>query len=158
MKPWKRRLGWVVTIFGGMSIFACLSPLFPEIGLPAFFLGAGSIAVGAWLLSEGRVREWLRRWARTREPARPTGLDPLLPVEVLRLARRHAGVLTVTTVAMELNVPLDQAAAALDECVRRGNALADYDIERQHALYRFPEFAPAEDGDASKPRGELPRE
>ena len=42
---------------------------------------------------------------------------------------------------MELNVPLDQAQAGLDECVRAGNAFPDYDIARGHALYRFPEFA-----------------
>ena len=48
----------------------------------------------------------------------------------------------MSNVSIELNVPLDQAGAALEECVRRGNAFPDYDIDRQHAVYRFPEFMP----------------
>ena len=151
MKPWKRTLGRGAMVFGGLSIFACLSPLFPEIGLPAFFIGSASIAFGVWLLSDGRWKEQLRRWARTREPLHRVSFDPLLPVEVLRLARKKAGILTMSMVAMELNVTLDQADAALQECVRRGNALADYDIEQHHDLYRFPEFLPAADSGDTPP-------
>jgi hypothetical protein len=156
MKPWKRTLGMAAMVFGGLSIFACFSPLFPEIGLPAFFIGSASIVTGVWLLSDGRLKEQLRRWARTRQPARRASFDPLLPVEVLRLARKKAGILTMSMVAMELNVSLDQAGAALEECVRRGNAFADYDIERQHDLYRFPEFLPAGDS-GNAPAGTVDR-
>ncbi len=71
----------------------------------------------------------------------PPLLDQLLPVKILKLAQQQGGVLTVARVAMELNVPLDQAQAGLDECVRAGNALPDYDLTHGHALYRFPEFS-----------------
>lgn len=71
-------------------------------------------------------------------PAVP--IDPLLPVRILKLAKERAGTLTVAEVAMDLNVPLDQAQAGIDQCVNAGNAVPDYDIPRGLALYRFPEF------------------
>ena len=61
-------------------------------------------------------------------------------MRILKLAKGHGGILTVAEVAMDLNVPLDQAEAGLSECVRAGNAVPDYDIQRAHAVFRFPEF------------------
>ncbi len=92
--------------------------------------GASSVA-GFSALRAPRLTEGARR-------SRPHG--PAAAVRVLKLARELGGVLTVAQVAMELNVPLDQAQAGLDECVRAGNAFLDYDMARGHALYRFPEF------------------
>jgi hypothetical protein len=46
---------------------------------------------------------------------------------------------------MELNVPIDSAEAALDECAAKGSAFIDVDGGTGIATYRFPEFeAPAE--------------
>jgi hypothetical protein len=144
---WKRVVGYLLVGFGVLSIVDFFSPIpIPTTFLGAFFTGAIAIVSGAWLLTGGGWMAYLRRWAaargaRTGRPAATT-FDPLLPVEILRLAREHGGYLTVSEVAIGLNVPLDQAGAALEECVRRGNAFPDYDIERQHAIYRFPEFIP----------------
>jgi hypothetical protein len=64
-----------------------------------------------------------------------------LPVRILKLAKQGRGLLTVAEVAIELNVPLDQAQAGFDECVRAGNAFPDFDMIRGLSVYRFPEFA-----------------
>jgi hypothetical protein len=151
---WKRVVGYGLVGFGVLSVIDFFSPIpIPTTFLGAFFTGGIAIGVGAWLLSGGGWLPYLKRWAATRDrgPARKQDavrFDPLLPVEILRLARERGGLLTVSNVSIELNVPLDQAGAALEECVRRGNAFPDYDIDRQHAVYRFPEFMP--------PRGRLP--
>jgi hypothetical protein len=148
---WKRILGYILLGFGVLSIIDFFSPIpIPTTFLGAFFTGAIAIGAGAWLLTGGGWLVYLKRWAATRN-AGPTQqqdqvrFDPLLPVEILRLAREHEGILTVSNVAIGLNVPLDQATAALEECVRQGNAFPDYDIDRQHAIYRFPEFTPRRD-------------
>jgi hypothetical protein len=153
---WKRVFGYILVAFGVLSIldFSSTIPI-PTTFLGAFFTGGIAIAAGAWLLTGGGWLTYLKRWAATRDrgpgPKQDTvRFDPLLPVEILRLARERGGLLTVSNVSIELNVPLDQAGAALEECVRRGNAFPDYDIDRQHAVYRFPEFMP--------PRASLPRD
>ncbi len=146
-RRWKRALGYGLVAFGVLSIIDFFSPIpIPTTGMSAILSGTLFIIGGAYFLSGGGWLAYLRRWAATRDksPSRtkPQLADPLLPVEILRLASNRRGELTVSTVAMELNVPLDQAAAGLDECVRRGNALVDYDMDRLHATYRFPEFTP----------------
>ncbi len=117
------------------------SPAFPAVEIGGFFVGLAAVIFGAvMLLSDGGLQNLLRRWAssqdrgRPRDLPRPGPVDPLLPVKILRLARAKGGVLTTSIVAMELDVPLDQAVAGLEECVRRGSAFADYDIDRQHSL------------------------
>jgi hypothetical protein len=153
MKLSQRVIGWGLVVVGGISLFVGLSPLFP-IGLEAFLLGGVFFGAGAWVLAgqelRGVIRRALRMWRDARRTARHVSqrgpgaaalLDRLLPVRILKLAREKRGVLTVAQVAMELNVPLDQAQAGLDECVRAGNAFPDFDMARGHALYRFPEFA-----------------
>jgi hypothetical protein len=152
MKSASRIVGWSLVALGGVSIFVGVSPLFP-IYLEAFVLGGAFFAAGAWVLAGKDLRDTIRRGLRAarqlrrssrvtadRAPGGVALLDPLLPVRILKLARGHGGLLTVAQVAMELNVPLDQAQAGLDECVRAGNALPDFDIPRGHAVYRFPEF------------------
>jgi hypothetical protein len=153
MKLSQRVLGWGFVVVGGISLFVGLSPLFP-IGLEAFLLGSVFFAAGAWVLAGKELRDVIRKALRAAREIRrssrravPRGagtivlLDRLLPVRILKLAREMHGILTVAQVAMELNVPLDQAQAGLDECVRAGNAFLDYDIAHGHALYRFPEFS-----------------
>jgi len=156
MKPASRIVGWSLVALGGVSIFVGASPLFPIRG-EAYILGVALFAAGSWILAGRELRDTIRRGLRAARQARRwprrTGehaaggvalLDPLLPVRILKLARGHGGILTVARVAMELNVPLDQAQAGMDECVRAGNALPDFDIPRGHALYRFPEFTEPE--------------
>ena len=153
MKLSKRIIGWGLVAAGCLSIFVGVSPLF-EIRGEAYLLGIGLFGGGAWVLAgrelRGTFRRGLRAWRDSRRTARHVAqrgpgaaalMDSLLPVRILKLAREHSGVLSVAQVAMELNVPLDQAQAGLDECVRSGNAFPDYDITHGHALYRFPEFA-----------------
>jgi len=153
MKPASRIVGWCLVALGGVSILVGVSPLF-AIRFEAYFLGVALFGAGAWVLAGRELRDTIRRGLRATRQARRSSrragersaggvalLDPLLPVRILKLARAHRGLLTVARVAMELNVPLDQAQAGLDECVRAGNALPDFDIPRGHALYRFPEFS-----------------
>jgi hypothetical protein len=148
---WKRIIGYILLSFGILSIIDFFSPIpIPTTFLGAFFTGAIAIGAGAWMLTGGGWLPYLKRWAATRSGstsrhADSVRFDPLLPVEIIRLAPKHDGILSVSVVATELNVPLDQAAAALEECVRLGNAFPDYDIDRQHAMYRFPEFTPPRD-------------
>jgi hypothetical protein len=165
MKLSQRFIGWGLVALGAVSLFVGASPIFP-VWIEAFVLGGALFVAGAWVLAGKELRDTIRRgigaWREVRKshqfrnpffggtggahrPAqRQVGstvlTDPLLPVRILKLARQQRGILTVAQVAMELNVPLDQAQAGMDECVRAGNALPDYDIPRGHALYRFPEF------------------
>jgi hypothetical protein len=148
---WKRILGTILLGFGILSIIDFFSPIpIPTTFFGAFFTGAIAIGAGAWLLTGGGWLAYLKRWAATRSPGPSRSADrpefnPLLPVEILKLARENEGILTVSKVAISLNVPLAQALAALEECVRQGNAFPDYDIDGQHSVYRFPEFTPRRD-------------
>jgi hypothetical protein len=150
----QRVVGWGAIALGAASILVGASPLFP-IFIEAFVIGGVFFAAGAWVLAGKELRASIRRAVRvlreSRKPARSAGksaaaalIDPLLPVRILKLAKAKNGVLTVAEVAIELNVPLNQAEAGLSECVRAGNALPDYDIPHGHPYYRFPEFLPPE--------------
>jgi hypothetical protein len=154
-KP-QRIVGYTAIAMGGISLLVGASPLFP-IGLEAFLISGFFFAVGAWVLAGRELRASIRRAIAVMLEKRradrqgsgrgrtgPLSIDPLLPVRILRLAKDHAGIITVAQVAIELNVPLDHAEAGLAECVRAGNAMPDYDITHAHALYRFPEFLPPE--------------
>jgi hypothetical protein len=156
MKLSQRILGYGAVILGGISILVGALPWFHVVG-EAYFVGFVLFGAGVWILVGPEVRDSarkalaVRREARrasrrtTRRPGRePVIIDPLLPVRILKLAREQGGTLTVAQVAMELTVPLDHAEAGLNECVRAGNAIPDYDIPRAHAFYRFPEFAEPE--------------
>jgi hypothetical protein len=152
MKISRKVVGYVLIAISGICVLMGVSPLFP-VRAEAYLLGVIGFGAGAWVLVGKDVRDSVRKLARTklqeRKPASrsagakpaPVALrDPLLPVRILKLAKEHAGTLTVAGVAMELNVPLAQAQAGIDECVRLGNAVPDYDIPHGHAMYRFPEF------------------
>jgi len=156
MKRASRITGWVLVALGGLSIFVGASPLFP-IYLEAFAVGAVFFGAGAWVLAGKDLRDTIRRGLEASRQARRRSRtqsrrideraaggtplrDPLLPVRILKLARERSGILTLAEVAMALEVPLDQAQAGLEACVRAGNALPDYDLTRGHAIYRFEEF------------------
>lgn len=147
-KKSRRILGYSLFAVGVAGFLVGASPIFPVV-VEAFVVGGILIAAGLWVLAGPELRASLRGAARassnSRRPARKppaprTMIDPLLPVRILKLAREHKGTLTVAEVAMGLNVPLDSAEAGLSECVRSGNAIPDYDIARNHPMYRFPEF------------------
>jgi hypothetical protein len=138
-----------------LSVVSFLMGLIPWIPVrfEAYAVGVVLFGIGAWVLAGRELRDTIRRAFRAfrqggtdgRRPGRRTGpasvsIDPLLPVRILKLAKSHAGVLTVAEVAMNLDVPLDHAEAGLSECVRAGNAVPDYDIPRAHPVFRFPEF------------------
>ena len=81
--------------------------------------------------------------AKSRDPAPSTKsptADHLLPVRVLKLAESRGGVLTVSAVAIALEVELDAAQWALDELVRKGAASVDVNLATGVASYSFPEF------------------
>jgi hypothetical protein len=150
----QRIIGYTLLAVGVASIFVGASPLFP-IGLEAFLIGTVFLAAGAWVLAGRELRATVRRLIALRMAQRrgarrgadrgeSSPADPLLPVRILRLAKDHAGVVTLALVAMALDVPLDQAEAGLSACVRAGNAVADYDVTHGHASWRFPEFLPPE--------------
>jgi hypothetical protein len=172
MKFSQRIVGWGLVALGAVSFLVGSSPIFP-VYVEAFLLGTALFAAGAWVLAGKELRDTMRKGLRSwREQRIPRGsrpgirgpgsgsrmrivqrgagavelMDPLLPVRILKLARQQHGSLTVAQVAMELNVPLDQAQAGLDECIRAGNALPDYDVGRGHALYKFPEFTEEDPG------------
>jgi hypothetical protein len=152
MKKTTDIVGYTLLGLSVASIFVGLSPLFP-VQVEAYLVGGVLFVAGAWVLAGPELRGAFRKaLAATRgmrgkkrvnsmESGRVV-IDPLLPVRILKLAKDHDGVLTVAMAAMELNVPLTHAQAGLEECVRAGNAVPDYDIPRGHAVYRFPEFLP----------------
>jgi hypothetical protein len=155
MKRSRTIVGYILVGFAAVCVFVGISPIFPIRG-EAFITGIISFGAGTWVLLGSDLRDTIRRGLRaarstrrstTRGPGRPSSppiaIDPLLPVQILKLAQVHSGVLTVAQVAMELNVPLDHAQEAIDRCVQAGNAVADFNVTRGHALYRFPEFLPA---------------
>ena len=156
VKGIKRVIGWIAVACGVVLAFMGASPIFEAIHWEGVFLGLGAFVAGAWVLVGPEVRQSFRHlvgiWVQDRRSRQargqrevkretPAAVDPLLPVRILRLAQEHHGVLTLAQVAIELNVPIPSAEAGLAECVRAGNAVADYDIPHSYALYRFPEFA-----------------
>jgi hypothetical protein len=120
-----------------------------------FFIGGEAIVFGLLFLGIGGVRliknssfsdriKALLGSNRRESPVPPKTppADHLLPVRVLKLAESRGGVLTVSAVAMSLDVELDAAQWALDELVRKGAASVDVDIANGVASYSFPEFMP----------------
>ena len=150
-----RVIGYGLVILGGLSVVNFFSPIpIPTVGASALISGFLFMAAGAVALIPDKrgLLAKIRLLSKTRSrPAAP--IDPMLPVRILKLAREQRGVLTVSTVAVELSVPLDKAQAGLDECVRNGQAAADFDMTRETTYYSFPEFLPppAEKPDPPKP-------
>jgi len=145
----RRLVGLGCIAFGALNILNFWSPVpVPTMGLSAFIAGAAFVGLGCWLRlprdEAGRVRLGRGR-TTSRSSSAP---DPLLAIRVLRLAEEAKGRLTVSLAAMRLDVPLDQAQDALDECVVKGAARLDIDEASGMAEYRFPEFLPPPDAGA----------
>ncbi len=146
----------VLIALGALNILNFWSPRpIPTVGLSAFIIGGLLIGAG-FLLRANRDEAGRIQWGRLKSlfapsPTRPAGtgakrdIDPMLAVRTLRLASEKGGRLTVAQASMELNVPIDSAEAALDECAAKGGAFIDVDEKTGIATYRFPEFeAPAD--------------
>ncbi len=137
--------------FGAMNILNFWAPVpIPTVGFSAFIVGAVFIGLGLFIQmprgASGRI-EWDRLAGLFRLGGTSGGtptVDPLLSVRALRLAAESKGELTVSQTAMKLNVPIDDAQAALDECARKGTAYIEVDGETGLARYCFPEFKPRE--------------
>jgi hypothetical protein len=152
MKKTSDIVGYGLLGAGAVLVLMGALPIFQGIHWEGVFLGFGSFFAGAWVLAGKELRGSFRRAFRATRgesarrvrgsPPSTVRIDPLLPVRILKLARDQGGVLTLAQVAMELDVPLPEAQAGMDECVRAGNAVPDYDIPRGHAVYRFPELLP----------------
>jgi len=139
----KKILGAMLILFGLVSVALPFTREFAVISL--FLIGFGAVTIVREIGGKDRVRDLLRSMRRPYMPdstASSRRIDPLLPVRVLKLADARAGVLTVSSVAMALNVGLDECQLALDELVRKGAANVDVDISTGVASYVFPEFLP----------------
>jgi hypothetical protein len=141
-----RRIAGIGFVFFGIANLIDL-PI-PTVGLSAFIVGGLFITAGAILaIPQGFLAERLKRLAisatRSTQAPRPS-LDPILPVRVLKLAEKRAGLLSVSAVAMSLDIGLDEAQASLDDLVRKGAAQSEIDMSTGIATYRFPEFLPRE--------------
>jgi hypothetical protein len=143
MTKLRRFLGRSALVVGVISTVVFLSPIFP-IGVEALLVGGLFFGAGAWALAAPDIRGALRRFIRT-VPRSSVSIDPLLPVRILRLAAHRQGTLSVSEVAIELDVPLDQAQEGLRVCVRAGSATEDFDLSRGYSLFRFPEFSEPSD-------------
>jgi hypothetical protein len=137
---WSRFWGYALFIFGFLNVADLMSPLrVPAAGV----IGGISILAGFILLLPDKmafIRKIALQWKNA--PNKKQLTDTLLPVKILRLAREHGGILTLSTVAIELNVPLDEAEAGLDECIRSGQAMPDFDMTKEVKYYRFQEHIP----------------
>lgn len=116
----------------------------PTFGPSAFIMGG--LLIGAGLLlraprgESGRIA-WDRLFGIARlGAARPKPVDPMLAVRILKLASESGGSLSVSQAAIKLNVALDDAQAALDECAVKGTAYIQVDEATGIPAYRFPEF------------------
>lgn len=151
MSKARKILGYLSLFAGCVCIFVGLSPLFPII-VEAYLMAAVFFGLGIWALVGRGIRDFFRMASDAARAVRKkpkddasVHIDPLLPVRILKLAREKEGRLTVSEVAISLNVPIEQAEEGLKACVRTGNALADYDIRHGFAQYSFPEYASPED-------------
>jgi hypothetical protein len=141
----KSRLGALLVVLGIVSLpFVRFGGEFLLVSV--FLLSFGSIQLIRNSTISSRLRELIGSSRRFRTPGpgeTPSRkIDPLLPVRVLKLAEARSGVLTVSSVAMALNVGLDECQLALDDLVRKGAANVDVDISTGVASYLFPEFLP----------------
>ena len=148
----KSRIGVVLVVLGIISFpFVRFGDEFLLVSL--ILIAFGTVNIVREVGSKDRVGRLLRSMRRSRIPEAKgpsSRIDPLLPVRVLKLAESRGGSLTVSVVAMALNVGLDECQLALDELVRKGAANVDVDLSTGVASYLFPEFLPrAIEGDGT---------
>jgi hypothetical protein len=148
----KSRIGVVLVVLGIISFpFVRFGDEFLLVSL--FLIAFGTVNIVRAVGGKDRVGRLLRSMRRpdgADAKASPSRIDPLLPVRVLKLAESRGGSLTVSVVAMALNVGLDECQLALDELVRKGAANVDVDLSTGVASYLFPEFLPrAIEGDGT---------
>ena len=119
---YRSRLGAVLLVLSFVTL------PFVRFGDEFLLLSAGLAVFGAVAIvrdfsGKDRLRGLLgslrRRTPEPRDEVRPR-IDPLLPVRVLKFAESRSGIVTVSSVAMALNVGLDECQLALDELVREG--------------------------------------
>ena len=139
----KSRLGLILVVLGVVTLpFVRFGGEFLLISTFLLAFGASRMARDSGMKDRVRGLFWSSR--RPPEPQlreRPR-IDPLLPVRVLKLAESRSGIVTISSVAMALNVGLDECQLALDELVRKGAANVDVDMSTGVASYSFPEFLP----------------
>ncbi len=151
----RRFIGNVFVTLGALNILNFFAPRpIPTVGISAFLVGAGCIVTGLIIRAErdanGKI-QWKRlgalvRSQGTKKPKKKPisggqgSADPMLAVRVLRLASDSGIPLSVAQAAMELDVTLDEAEAALDACAAKGSALIEIEPQTGIARYRFPEF------------------
>ncbi len=146
----------ILIALGALNILNFWSPRpVPTVGPSAFIVG-GLLLCAGFLLRANRDEMGRIQWGRlktlldTKSEAKSKSggaplKDPMLAVRTLRLASERGGRLTVAQAAMELNVPIDSAESALDECATKGGAFIEVDNDTGIATYRFPEFEPPAD-------------
>lgn len=139
----RSRLGVILIVLGLVSLFLPFTREFAIISVFLVIYGVTSIvrSIGGKYRLRGLFGP-LRRSSPHAQVRSSPRIDPLLPVRVLKLAESRSGQLTVSSVAMALNVGLDECQLALDELVRKGAANVDVDLSTGVASYRFPEFLP----------------
>ncbi len=139
----KSRLGLILVVLGFVTLpFVRFGEEFLLVSIALLAFGAARVARDGGLRT--RIKALFGSYRRPPESQikdRPR-IDPLLPVRVLKLAEARSGVVTVSSVAMALNVGLDECQLALDELVRKGAAGVDVDMSTGIASYSFPEFLP----------------
>jgi hypothetical protein len=141
----RRMIGAILIILGLITVTLPFTREFILISLFLVVYGGVTIARDLQGSVGGRLRGLLGSYRRSADASsrqQAARIDPLLPVRVLKLAEAREGSLTVSVVAMALNVGLDECQVALDELVRKGAAMVDVDLATGVATYRFPEFLP----------------
>ncbi|MBN1699623.1 MAG: hypothetical protein JW881_19045 [Spirochaetales bacterium] len=151
-KPLKpgRIFGYVLITLGIINFINLGSPIpVPTIGLSAIAAGIIFTAGGLILLVPDKrsILKKITEYRKKTEPPKPLA-DPMLPVKILKLAREHKGILTLSDVAIELNIPLDEAEAGLKACLRSGQAVGDFDMSRETTYYRFHEYLPPDNSES----------
>ncbi|MCX7024701.1 MAG: hypothetical protein NT080_08795 [Spirochaetes bacterium] len=134
-------IGWGFIAFGVVSMLDSFSPIpVPTVGPVAILSGLAFVGIGGLFLLRGAI-PWskLLSGSATTLFAPSVKIDPMLPVRILKLAKDHAGILTVSMVAIELNIPIDVAEAGLEECARHGHAAVDFDMQKETKYYSFHE-------------------
>jgi hypothetical protein len=146
----RKKAGVGLVVFGALNILDFFSPIpIPTVGISAFvvgglFIGAGFLMMNLDALTSIRFSDLLKSRKPLSKPSEPS-VNPLLPVRILELAKANGGKLTISEVAIAMNIGLEVSEAALSELLQRGDARADVSLATGVTTYRFPEFLSPED-------------